>query len=252
MEALLLERSLNFLFITSFVWAPLCILSFISMWLFRLLGRRITLTLGVLGVPVHEASHLIAALLCGQKIIGVSFYQPSSDGSLGYVNRQYRRSLLSPIFNLLIALAPVGGGILGFYCATEYFLPGFLNTFEQGFASGRLSLNTPLAIAGLFSVYDLQTILLWGLLSFSILLFCSPSLTDFQGCRSGFIFMLCVYLLLQLLWPAKVDAFLTVIVPYAQLFGSVLMAIALTMLLLLVIIFGIRRLLAKQPALDVP
>lgn len=250
MVHLLLERTLDFLFVTSFVWAPLCLLSFISMRLCRTLGKNVTLILGAIGVPVHEASHLIVALVCGQKIIGVSFYRPSSDGSLGYVNRQYRRSLLSPIFNLLIALAPVGGGLFGFYWVTEYLLPGFFTTFEQGFLSGRLSLSSPLAIAGLFSFYELHNIVLWWLLSFSMLLFCSPSSTDFQGCRSGFIFMLCVYLLMQLLWPAKMDAFLTIIVPYAQLIGSVLIAIAMTMILLLVIIFGIRRLLPKPPALD--
>lgn len=251
MDAALFDRILHFLFITSYVWAPLVLLSFVSMWLCRLLGRNVTLSLGAIGVPVHEASHLIVALLCGQKIIGVSFYRPSSDGSLGYVNRQYRRSMLSPVFNLLIAVAPVGGGLLGFYWVTEYLLPGFIAAFEQGFESGRLGANTPLAIVALFSFYDFHKICLWGLISFSILLFCSPSSTDFQGCRSGFIFMLCVYLLLQLLWPAKVDAFLNMIVPYAQLFGSVLMAIALGMVLLFVVIFGIRRLWVKQPALDV-
>lgn len=251
MSASPLDSILQFLFITAFVWAPLLLLSLVNMRLCKLLGRKTTLLLGVIGVPVHETSHLIVAILCGQKITGVSFYRPSSDGSLGYVNRQYRRSMLSPIFNLLIAVAPVGGGLLAFYLVTEYLLPGFLTAVVQGFESGRLGVITPLAIAGLFSFYEPHKICLWALISFSILLFCSPSSTDFQGSRSGFIFMMCVYLLLQLLWPAKVNAFLTMIVPYGQLFGTVLIAIALTMVLLFAIIFGIRRLWAKPPVLDV-
>lgn len=248
MDEAILNRTLHFLFATSFVWVPLGLLSFISMWLCRLLGRNVTFILGAIGVPVHEASHLIVAVLCGQKITGVSFYSPSSDGSLGYVNRQYRRTLLSPIFNLLIALAPVGGGLLGFYLATEYLLPGFINAFENEFSTGKLGDNTLSVIAGLFSFYDLHKVLLWGVVSFSVLLFCSPSPSDFQGCRPGFILMLCVYLLMQFVCPARVDAFLASIVPYAQLFGGALIVIALFMFLLITIMFGIRLFFAKPPS----
>lgn len=242
----ILDRTLHFLFLTSYVWVPLSMLSFVSMWLCRVLGRRVALTLGIIGVPVHEASHLVVAILCGQKITGVSFYRPSSDGSLGYVNRQYRRTFLSPFMNLLIALAPVAGGLLAFAMVTEFFLPGFIDVFHQGFQSGRLNIQTPLAIAMLISKYEIHAVCMWALFSFSILLFCSPSSTDFQGSRAGFIFLLGSYVLLQSFAPNKVDRFLALIAPYVQLFGAVLIVVTTTMLCILLILFGIRWMLTPK------
>jgi hypothetical protein len=76
------------------------------------LGWRVVLVTGWLGVPVHELSHLVAALVFRHRIVGWSLFDPDpTSGTLGYVRHAYRRrnpwQLAGSFF---IGIAPLCGG----------------------------------------------------------------------------------------------------------------------------------------------
>ena len=71
---------------------------------------------GFIGVPFHELSHLITALLFGHDVIDFSLYRPikgRKDGMLGYVNHTYNpNSLYQKIGNFFIGSAPMTFGAI--------------------------------------------------------------------------------------------------------------------------------------------
>lgn len=81
------------------------------------LGWRGVLLTGWLGVPVHELSHLIAALLFGHRIIAWKLFDPDPvTGTLGYVRHAYsRRSPWQVLGGFFIGVAPLlaGATVLG-------------------------------------------------------------------------------------------------------------------------------------------
>lgn len=76
------------------------------------LGWRSVLVTGWLGVPLHELSHLLLALLFGHRVIAWRLFDPDPvSGTLGYVRHAYsRRSPWQVVGTVFIALAPVVAG----------------------------------------------------------------------------------------------------------------------------------------------
>jgi len=64
-----------------------------SAYLFRRIGWRASLyPTAIVGVPLHELSHIAAAKLFGHRIVGYSLFEPDpTTGTLGYVRHGYRR-----------------------------------------------------------------------------------------------------------------------------------------------------------------
>lgn len=169
---------------------PLLALSHIHVFVVRLLGRRITLCLGVIGVPLHELAHLITALLCGHKIDKVSLYSPRSDGSLGFVVHSFKRRWYTPVALLMIGLAPLVGGYLSFMAVTYVLRPDLFALLSQLASSeGKFYSNTSwwaFTVQAFTGALPAVTAT-WCIVSFSILLFCVPSRSDFQGCKSAVV-----------------------------------------------------------------
>jgi hypothetical protein len=78
------------------------------------LGWRSVLLTGWLGVPLHELSHLLAALIFRHRVIAWSLLDPDPvSGTLGYVRHAYsRRSGWQLLGTLAIGLAPLVAGLL--------------------------------------------------------------------------------------------------------------------------------------------
>lgn len=81
-----------------------------------------------IGTPIHEFSHVIAAVITGHKIMEVKLFKPDPrTGTLGYIAHSYNPHNLfqSTIGNTLIAIAPFFGGSLAIYMITYFLLPDF-------------------------------------------------------------------------------------------------------------------------------
>ena len=76
------------------------------------LGWRAVLVTGWIGVPVHEISHLVTAVVFRHRIVGWSLFDPDpTTGTLGYVRHAHTRpSLYQLAGNFFIGIAPLLGG----------------------------------------------------------------------------------------------------------------------------------------------
>ncbi|MAA94925.1 MAG: hypothetical protein CML22_07060 [Rheinheimera sp.] len=233
--------------ITSVVWVPICILSMLSMFYCRLLGYRTTISLGIVGVPVHELSHLLFCVLFNHKVIGLSLYKPCIDGTLGYVSHQYRVTWFSPFANLIIGLAPIAGGVGAFIGLTYWLRPDVISAFYalnggvlsyKGVQEGLIGVLAQIVSQGGFYIT-----LLWLMMSFSLLLFCAPSKADFYGCRAGVLTL--VVMLVAMIWavPEQAKQFLEVISPLLTFVGSLLISTVILTALLFATFLGVSKLI---------
>ena len=91
-------------------------------------GWKALLVTAWIGTPIHEFSHIIAALISGHKIVDFKLFQPDErTGTLGYVSHSYNPNNFyqSVIGNTLIPIAPFFGSALAIYLLTYFLLPGF-------------------------------------------------------------------------------------------------------------------------------
>jgi hypothetical protein len=80
----------------------------------------------VIGTPVHELSHLLAALVFRHKIKRFSLFSPDASGRLGYVEHAYDpQSLYQRVGCFFVGIAPLLGGFLALLLLTRLFLPRF-------------------------------------------------------------------------------------------------------------------------------
>jgi hypothetical protein len=110
------------------------------------LGWRAVLVTGWIGVPVHELSHLCAALIFRHRIVGWSLFDPDpTSGTLGYVRHAYRRrSPWQLAGTFFIGIAPLLGGAAALALLGAWMVPparlGALVT------EGRLAAPPPSAV----------------------------------------------------------------------------------------------------------
>ncbi|MBI5478715.1 MAG: hypothetical protein HY906_07670 [Deltaproteobacteria bacterium] len=76
------------------------------------LGWRAVLVTGWIGVPVHELSHLVAAVVFRHRIVGWSLFDPDpTTGTLGYVRHAHTRPGVWQLAGyFFIGIAPLVGG----------------------------------------------------------------------------------------------------------------------------------------------
>lgn len=91
--------------------------------------------LGFVGVPFHELSHLVTALIFKHKITDVALFRPvkgKTDGNLGYVHHSYnKKSLYQQIGNFFIGAAPMLFGsivlLILFYLSVPFNINNFVS-----------------------------------------------------------------------------------------------------------------------------
>ncbi|AFS01214.1 hypothetical protein [Lentilactobacillus buchneri] len=93
---------------------------------------------GFLGIIIHEASHLLVALIFGHHIDQFRLLRvPSADNdTLGYVHHTWnKRNLYQNMGNLFIGVAPIFGCCLSVLLLAKYFVPevyqSLMTTAEQ-------------------------------------------------------------------------------------------------------------------------
>lgn len=150
---------------------------------------------GAIGIVIHETGHLVAAVLLRHKIVEFQPFKPNQiDNSLGYVTHSYKPSLLSPIANSIIGLAPLLSGIAAFVFITNLMRPDVLQyLLEENLLSRDLS-NVIANVHNLYQIiftssHSAYLTLLWLFLSYSVLVHCVPSKADFSQSFVGLMML---------------------------------------------------------------
>lgn len=91
---------------------------------------------GWFGIVIHEASHLLMALLFGHHITSFRLVRSPnrndpSDNSLGYVNHTWNQhNFYQKVGNVFIGIAPIIGNTIAIYFITKWLLPSSLTSWQ--------------------------------------------------------------------------------------------------------------------------
>jgi hypothetical protein len=91
----------------------------------RSFGSNAIMITGFIGVPIHELSHAIFALLFRHSITDIKLLQkPDESGTLGYVKHSYNpNSIYQQIGNFFIGIGPILGGVISLIVLMKVLLP---------------------------------------------------------------------------------------------------------------------------------
>lgn len=97
----------------------------------RSFGSKAVMITGFIGVPIHELSHAIAALLFKHRITAIKLLQrPDVNGIMGYVEHSYNQnSIYQQVGNFFIGIAPIFGGIACMVALMHVTIPETYNNF---------------------------------------------------------------------------------------------------------------------------
>lgn len=97
----------------------------------RSFGSKALMVTGFIGVPIHELSHAIFALLFGHKITRIKLLQkPDEKGIMGYVQHSYNQgSIYQQAGNFFIGIAPIFGGAFSIIALIRFIIPQAYNSF---------------------------------------------------------------------------------------------------------------------------
>ena len=99
----------------------------------RSFGSNAVMITGFIGVPIHECSHAIFALLFRHSITDMKLLQkPDGNGTLGYVKHSYNQnSLYQQVGNFFIGIGPILGGLVSLILLMRVLLPYSYAEFTQ-------------------------------------------------------------------------------------------------------------------------
>ncbi|MFL0197228.1 hypothetical protein ACJDU8_16930 [Clostridium sp. WILCCON 0269] len=175
----------------------------------RSFGSKALMVTGCIGVPIHELSHAIFALLFRHKISKIKLLQkPDVNGVMGYVQHSYSKgSIYQQIGNFFIGIAPIFGGIFSIVMLMRVIIPQayekFIGILIRSLHTAVLNKNTVETIlnsyAGLikiiFSVKNFENIYFYIFLFIAICISSHISLSsaDIEGASRG---LLSIFLIL--------------------------------------------------------
>jgi hypothetical protein len=167
---------------------------------------------GVVGVPIHEVSHALLALLFRHNIKSISLFSPDkTTGVLGYVEHSHKNTVFQTIGCFFIGVAPLAGGVITLYLLNLTLFPEIntqlnLNSiptaeYKDNSLASNLAALLILSIEDLKFVYNSFSIsnVLWLYLTCSISLHMVPSNQDLKNSITGivaifFTVLLCLFL----------------------------------------------------------
>lgn len=173
-----------------------------------------TLLFGIIGVPIHELSHLLMCILFRHTVTEVSLFRPSKgryDNILGFVKHKYNKSSLyqtAGCFFIGIAPMVIGSSIIVFII--NIIFPSIIDNLVsfQNFQDLQLSFltntifnNTKLILTTIFQVSNFTNIYFWVsvYIIVSITLHMTISKADFDNALSGFALLEIIIFIFALL-----------------------------------------------------
>jgi hypothetical protein len=189
------------------LFGPLFLIGYVLHWISKLrdkalaasVGDKASLYLtGWIGIPVHEMGHAIFCFLFRHKIAEVRFFSISEDETMGYVKHEYNpKSSYQKIGNFFIGIAPMLFGATVIYAALGILLPQYLP--EE--LSGSIARTGWEIFKNFFSAENFSSWRFWVFIYISLAVSCHIKLSsaDLKGTSSGFITMLCLIFLVNLI-----------------------------------------------------
>jgi len=153
---------------------------------------------GWIGIPVHEMGHAVFCFIFRHKITEAKFFSPEKDGTMGYVRHEYNpKSTYQKIGNFFIGIAPMLFGTLTIYALLGILLPQYLPQE----LSGSIMRTDWEIFKNFFSFENFGNWKFWVFiyLSFGIASHMKLSAQDFKGATGGFITLLCLIFLVNLI-----------------------------------------------------
>jgi len=170
--------------------------------LFKLLGykhgKRVFLSTGIVGVPIHEFGHVFFCVFFAHKIKEVKWFTPNStDGTLGVVRHTYnKKNIYHQIGNFFIGLGPLLFGSAVIIGLMYLLMP---NAGQMSFTGGYFASvwNTFLVIFHLSNFAKL-TWWLFIILACSIAMHMDLSWEDVKGSLRGLLYITIIVFVMNL------------------------------------------------------
>jgi hypothetical protein len=163
------------------------------------IGHKAELFLtGWIGIPVHEMGHAVFCFIFRHKITEAKFFSPKEDGTMGYVRHEFNlKSTYQKIGNFFIGIAPMLFGTVVIYALLGILLPEYLP--EE--LSGSIAETGWEIFRNFFSFDNFGKLRFWIFiyLSLGIASHMKLSVQDFKGATSGFVTLLCLIFLINLI-----------------------------------------------------
>lgn len=188
---------------------------------------------GIIGVPIHELSHAIVAIIFGHKITEMKLFRfNKEDSSLGYVRHNYNsQNLYHQVGNFFIGIAPILGGIVSIIFSMYVLIPDVYNEFMSHLliniskADIINSITSSKDIIGfLFTFENLKNInfIIFMLLAICISSHIALSSEDVKGASKGLFFIFLILLILNSFGISK-HIFTSLILKYNAIVISILL-----------------------------
>jgi hypothetical protein len=167
-------------------------------------GRRVFLTTGVIGTPIHEFGHVFFCVIFRHRIKEVKWFTPNStDGTLGYVLHTYnKKNVYHQIGNFFIGLGPLLFGSAVIVILMYIFMPNASQVSFAGGTSAEAYFTTLWAVfLAVFDLSNFASVLWWIfiILSCSIAMHMDLSIADIKGSARGLVWILVIMLVLNTL-----------------------------------------------------
>jgi len=223
----------------------------------RTFGSNAVMITAFIGVPIHELSHAIIAILFGHKINDIKLLQkPDENGVMGYVNHSYNKnSIYQQIGNFFIGIAPIFGGAISIITLMYFVIPKAYNQFIYIlFKNIHVTTLNVTIIEGIISSYgglikaifllkNFENPFFYVFLFISICISCHMSLSyaDLKGAYRGLIVIFLILLLLNILNLSqympfieimRYNIFLTAIMVVALFLSAIAFILSLILLLM--------------------
>lgn len=151
------------------------------------IGLHFWIYLTAPGTMIHELGHALFCIVFRHKIVRLTLFSPSKDGTLGSVSHSYNpKSLYQRIGNLFIGIGPIIGGTVLLCLLSGWLLPDRM-------LAGTGSFWDQVAIFGKGflwgSFWTSWKSWLWLYLAFSIASHITLSPPDLEGAQDGLFFL---------------------------------------------------------------
>lgn len=222
-------------------------------------GFKSVMITGFIGVPIHECSHALIAILFKHSITDMKLLQkPDASGTLGYVRHSYNpKSIYQQVGNFFIGIAPIFGGLISLILLMKFLLPASYAEFIK-ISTRNLSItsiNTEVIKGITNSYYELiRTIFaksnfdnpyfyLFLFLAICISSHISLSRADINGAFGGLVLIFLIIIILNMFGFTNFISVADIVKYNVVLTGFLLVALIFSMITY--IISGVSALLIK-------
>jgi hypothetical protein len=212
----------------------------------RSFGSKALMITGIIGVPIHELSHAILAVLFRHRINSIKLLQkPDVNGVMGYVNHSYsKNSVYQQVGNFFIGIAPIFGGVFSIIALMHFIIPksynklievlesGFkVTTLNKSIAEGIINSYTGL-LKNIFSLENFRNPYFYIFLFISICISSHISLSsaDIKGASKGLGIIFVILITLNIFGLTKYISEIDVIRYNILLTGVLLVAVILSII----------------------